>query len=154
MDCLRPLSHTLPVSVPPQLRKSSGPWCPSLPLLPVWMNVYFVFPWCRSPWLFDSVSVLVVRGGAVCLPTPPSWFPRRSLINPGFAHRRQCTLTESFTQVTCYLLKQNEHCCQKKEKGGQVIIRKSLSLHQFEGNSPCVTLCTCMVYILHLHSYH
>ena len=24
--------------------------------------------------LFDSLSVLVVRGGAVCLPTPPSWF--------------------------------------------------------------------------------
>ena len=27
-----------------------------------------------SPLLFDSPSVLVVRGGAVCLPTPPSWF--------------------------------------------------------------------------------
>ena len=24
--------------------------------------------------LFDFLSVLVVRGGAVCLPTPPSWF--------------------------------------------------------------------------------
>ena len=36
--------------------------------------VYFLFPWCRSPLLFDSLSVLVVRGGAVCLPTPPSWF--------------------------------------------------------------------------------
>ena len=23
---------------------------------------------------FDFLSVLVVRGGAVCLPTPPSWF--------------------------------------------------------------------------------
>ena len=23
---------------------------------------------------FDSLSVLVVRGGAVCLPMPPSWF--------------------------------------------------------------------------------
>ena len=59
---------------PPQPRKSSPPWCPSPPLLPVWMNVYFLFPWCWSPLLFDSLSVLVVRGGAVCLPTSPSWF--------------------------------------------------------------------------------
>ena len=49
------------------------PACPSPPLLPVWMNVYFLFPWCRTPLLFDSLSVLVVRGGAVCLPTPPSY---------------------------------------------------------------------------------
>ena len=34
---------------PPQTRKSSPPRCPSLPLLPVWMNVYFLFPWCWSP---------------------------------------------------------------------------------------------------------
>ena len=47
---------------------------PSPPLLPVWMNVYFVFPWCRTPLPFDFLSVLVVRGGAVCVPTPPSWF--------------------------------------------------------------------------------
>ena len=50
------------------------PGCPSPPLLPVWMNVYFLFPWCRTSLPFDSLSVLVVRGGAVCLPTPPSWF--------------------------------------------------------------------------------
>ena len=55
-------------------RKSSLPQCLSPPLLPVWMNVYFLFSWCWSPLLFDSLSVLVVRGGAVCLPTPPSWF--------------------------------------------------------------------------------
>ena len=24
------------------------PGYPSLPLLPVWMNVYFLFPWCRT----------------------------------------------------------------------------------------------------------
>ena len=24
------------------------PSCPSPPLLPVWMNVYFLFPWCRT----------------------------------------------------------------------------------------------------------
>ena len=50
------------------------PGCPSPPLLPVWMNVYFLFPWCQASWPFDFLSVLVVRGGAVCLPTPPSWF--------------------------------------------------------------------------------
>ena len=48
--------------------------CLSQPLLPVRMNVYFLFPWCRTPLPFDSLSVLVVRGGAVYLPTPPSWF--------------------------------------------------------------------------------
>ena len=47
-------------------RRSSG--------LSVWMNDYFLFPWCWSPLLFDSLSVLVVRGGAVCPPTPPCWF--------------------------------------------------------------------------------
>ena len=36
----------------------------------------FLFPWCRIPLPFDSLSVLVVRGGAVCLPTPPSWFSK------------------------------------------------------------------------------
>ena len=70
------MSHTPPVSVPPQPqpRESSPPRCPSPPLLPVCMNVYFLFPWCLSPLLFNSLSVLVVRGGAVCLPTPSSWF--------------------------------------------------------------------------------
>ena len=38
------------------------------------MNVYFLFPCCRTSLPFDFLSVLVVRGGAVCLPTPPSWF--------------------------------------------------------------------------------
>ena len=50
------------------------PGWPSPPLLPVWMNVYFLFPWCRTSLPFDFLSVLVVRGGAVCLPTLPSWF--------------------------------------------------------------------------------
>ena len=51
------------------------PGCQSLPLLPVWVNVYFLSPWCRTSLPFDFLSVVVVRGGAVCLPTPPSWFP-------------------------------------------------------------------------------
>ena len=55
---IRVLSTQVPVSAPP----------------PVWMNVYFLFPWCWTPLPFYFLSVLVVRGGAVCLPTPPSWF--------------------------------------------------------------------------------
>ena len=50
------------------------PGCPSLPLLPVWMNVYFLSTWCQTSLPFDFLSVLVVSGGAVCLPMPPSWF--------------------------------------------------------------------------------
>ena len=51
--------------------------------------VYFLFPWCRSPLLFDSLSVLVVRGGAVCLPTPPSWFPRISFLSMLFLYLKK-----------------------------------------------------------------
>ena len=58
----------------PQPRESSPPLCPPPPPLLVWMNAHPVFPWCRTPLLFDFPSVLVVRGGAMCLPTPPSWF--------------------------------------------------------------------------------
>ena len=67
-DCLPRSSHTPPVSVPPRPRESSPP------LLPVWMNVYFLFPWCWISLPFHFLSGLVVQGGAVCLPTPPSWF--------------------------------------------------------------------------------
>ena len=70
-------------AVRPTLRQSRSrhshasplrPGCWSLLLLLVWMNVYFLFPWCRTSLPFDFLSVLVVRGGAVCLPTLPSWF--------------------------------------------------------------------------------
>ena len=50
------------------------PGCPSLPLLPVWMYVSFLSTWCRTSLTLDFLSVLVVRGGAVCLPTLPPWF--------------------------------------------------------------------------------
>ena len=53
------------------------PSCPSPPLLSVWMNVYFLSTWCQTPLPFDFLSVLVVRGGAVCLPTPLSWFSKK-----------------------------------------------------------------------------
>ena len=66
----------------PTLRQSqsrhshANPLHPGARLRPSYQSgcVYFLFPWCQSPLLFDSLSVLVVRGGAVCLPTPPSWF--------------------------------------------------------------------------------
>ena len=54
--CLHHLSHTPPVSVPPRPRKFSLPRCLSPPLLPVWMNVYFLFPWCRTSLPFFSIS--------------------------------------------------------------------------------------------------
>ena len=76
-DCLPRSSHTPPVSVPPRQQESSRPLlpsCPSPPLLLVWMNIYPLFPRCRTSLQFNFLSVLVVRGGAVCLPTPPSWF--------------------------------------------------------------------------------
>ena len=59
------------------------PGCPSPPLLLVWMNVYFFFPWCWTSLPFNFLSVLVVRGGAVCLPTPPSWFSFKLLKHLG-----------------------------------------------------------------------
>ena len=73
-----------PVSVPlvpPQQCESSLPRLLSPPLLPVWMNVYFLFPWCQTSFPFDFLSVLVVQGGAVCLPTPPSWFSAPTNLN-------------------------------------------------------------------------
>ena len=74
--------------VGPTLRQSQScqgntsplhPGCLSPPLLPVWMNVHFLFPWCRTSLSFDFLSVLVVLGGAVCLPMPPSWFSQSIL---------------------------------------------------------------------------
>ena len=60
--------------VRPTLHQSSPPWCPSPPLLPVWMYVSFLSTWCWTSLPFDFLWVLVVRGGVICLPTPPSWF--------------------------------------------------------------------------------
>ena len=37
-------------------------------------RLIFLSPWCQTSLPFDSLSVLVVRGGAVCVPTQPSWF--------------------------------------------------------------------------------
>ena len=59
----------VPVSVPPQPRESSLPRCPSPPLLPVWMNVFFYFlgvglP-CRSIlcqfWLCEEAQCVYLR---------------------------------------------------------------------------------------------
>ena len=55
---MRVLSAPVPVSAPP----TSLDVC------------LFLSPWCRTSLPLDFLSVLVVREGAVCLPTPPSWF--------------------------------------------------------------------------------
>ena len=60
-------SHTPPVSVPPPQLESSPPWCPSPPLLAVWMNVSFLSTWFWTSLLFDFLSVLVVREEAQCV---------------------------------------------------------------------------------------
>ena len=82
--CMNVGPHSLPVVRLPALfvlhsaslgnASALHPSCSSPPLLQVWMNVYFLFSWCWTSSLFDFLSVLVVRGGTVCLPTPPSWF--------------------------------------------------------------------------------
>ena len=66
--------------------ESSLPSCPSLPLLPVWMNVSSLTRWLLDFYpvrfsvssgyflflKFVVVPLLVVQGGKVHLPTPPS----------------------------------------------------------------------------------
>ena len=62
------------------------PSCPSPPLLPVWMNVSSLNPWLWDFYIvrfsgssgffvfkFFLVLLLVMQGGTVCLPMPPSW---------------------------------------------------------------------------------
>ena len=72
------------------------PGCPSPPLLLVWMNVSFLSTWCWTSLPFDFLSVLVVREGAVCLPTPPSWF------SP-FFHFRSLGMFQIALSVLCSL---------------------------------------------------
>ena len=43
----------------------------------VWKYVSFLSTCCQTSLPFDFLSVLIVRRGAVCLPTPPSWFSPR-----------------------------------------------------------------------------
>ena len=57
------LSTPVPVSAPP----------PSLHVC------LFLSTWCQTSLPFDFLSVLVVRGGAVCLPTLPPWFVIRNI---------------------------------------------------------------------------
>ena len=50
---------------------------------PTGLDVCFFFiSLVRTSLLFDFLSVLVVRGGAVCLPTLPSWFSNSDLLLP------------------------------------------------------------------------
>ena len=99
-DCLPRLSHTPPVSVRHSHVSPLRPGCLSPPLLPVWMNVYFLFPWCRTSLPFDFLSVLVVQGGAVCLPTPPSWFSDGSVLKQMVHQRATWALAGVF--AGCY----------------------------------------------------
>ena len=78
-----PASGQSACPVRPTLRQSQSrhghasplrPGCTSLPLLPVWMYASLLSTLCWTSLPFDFLSALVVRGGAVCLPTPPSWF--------------------------------------------------------------------------------
>ena len=68
-----PHSASLGLGPPTTTRFLSAPAAISTP--PTTLDeCYFLSPWCRTSLLFDFLSVLVVRGGAVCLPMPPSWF--------------------------------------------------------------------------------
>ena len=74
----------------PTLRQSRsrqghlGPLRPGARLHPSYQSgcmFLFLSPWCRTSLLFDFLSVLVVQGGTVCLPTPPSWFSQHSFLS-------------------------------------------------------------------------
>ena len=62
-----PLPHWLPVSAP-----STG--------LDEGLFFISLVSWCRTSLPLDFLLVLVVRGGVVCLPMPPSWFSSLFLI--------------------------------------------------------------------------
>ena len=63
-----------PVLQLPPCCMSSPPWL-SVCAPPTSLNeCFFLTPWLSDSIQFDFLAVLVVRGGAVCLPTPPSWF--------------------------------------------------------------------------------
>ena len=96
-------------------RESFPPRCPSPPLLPVWMNVYFVFPWCWTPLPLDFLSVLVVRGGIVCLPTSPSWFSN--------------LFRELLIQVSITLQSSTSHWLRNFEQMNTSLIDKQVHLH-------------------------
>ena len=91
------------------------PGCPSLPLLLVWMNVYFLTPWCWTSLPFDFLSVLVVRGGIVCLPTSPSWFSN--------------LFRELLIQVSITLQSSTSHWLRNFEQMNTSLIDKQVHLH-------------------------
>ena len=95
------------------------------------MNIYFLFPWCRTPLPFDSLSVLVVRGGAVCLSTPPSWF------SPPLFFFYLCPLPPSFlAQFFLFLL-------------SPPITKFSLLSVSHPDASTTDRLLACLIYIIH-----
>ena len=68
------ISHSASLGPTTATRVLSAPVPVSAP--PTGLDVCFSFlsPWCWTSLPFDFLSVLVVRGGAVCLPMPTSWF--------------------------------------------------------------------------------
>ena len=73
----------LVVGLPPPLVPHSSSLGPAtatrvLSAPPTGLDVCFFFIYLVLDFLADFLSVLVVRGGAVCLPTPPSWFSESS----------------------------------------------------------------------------
>ena len=78
-DCLPRLSHNLPVSVPPQQQESSPPRLPvSAP--PTGLDEGLFFISLVLDFLAVGFSVCFgLRGGTLCLPTPPCWFSDYSI---------------------------------------------------------------------------
>ena len=67
------VSHSASLGPATATRVLSAPEPVSAP--PMGLDVcFFLSTWCLTSLPFDFLSVLVVRGGAVCLPTLPSWF--------------------------------------------------------------------------------
>ena len=77
---MRVLSAPVPVSAPP-----TG----------LDVGFFFISTWCRTSLPFNFLSALVVRGGVVCLPTPPSWFSSTTI---RFKMRLKgvCTITRGY----------------------------------------------------------
>ena len=89
---------------PPTLRQSQSghshgsPLCPGARLRPSYRSGSMF--WTSLP--FNFLSVLVVRVGSVCLPTPPSWFS-----SSDFSLSYSTTLLFYFSQAILYW---RQHC--------------------------------------------
>ena len=105
----------------------------------LWMNVYFLFPWCRTFLPFNFLSALVVRGGSVCLPTPPSWFSIHHQFLRYNLYIIKCThfnvYFNEFWQV--YILVYSQHHHEQDLEHSQSSLKFPLGL--FLGNTPTLS---------------